>query len=95
MCFKPVHQWNGNDFGFKASKNRRVKSHSKIMRISHEKFMNHRTISRRDTVLQDGSSGGRGGGGGGDILFLLIPPERKSKDQPIHQRDVDKCVRIL
>ena len=36
-----------------------------------------------------------GGGGAGDILFLLIPPERKSKDQPIYQRDVDKCVRIL
>ena len=56
--------------------------------------MNHLTIPRRDTVLQDGSSGDRGGGGG-DILFLLIPPERKSKDQLIYQRDVDKCVRIL
>ena len=71
MCFKPVHQWNGNDFGFKASKNRRVKSHSKIMRISHEKFMNHLTIPRRDTVLQDGSSGGRGGGGGGGRGYTL------------------------
>ena len=76
MCFKPVHQWNGNDFGFKASKNRRVKSHSKIMRISHEKFMNLLTIPRRDTVLQDGS---RVGGGGGGYTLPTYPTWEKIK----------------
>lgn len=89
MCFKPVHQWNGNDFGFKASKNRRVKSHSYIMRISHEKFMNHLTIPRRDTVLQDGSSGGRGEGEGIYSSYLSHLRENQRTNQSINVTSIN------